>query len=147
MRALVQRVSEARVTVEDKITGQIARGLLVFLGVKTGDNEGRASRLAQKIAHLRIFPDAKGKMNRSVLEANGELLVVSQFTLYGDTRRGNRPSYAEAAPAAVAEPLYRHFVNCCFDIGVKTATGVFQAHMLVHSINDGPVTLLCSIED
>lgn len=147
MRALVQRVSEASVTVHSRLTGQIGRGLAVFLGIRNGDTSARAERLAHKIIHLRIFPDESGKMNRSLLETAGELLVVSQFTLYGDTRKGNRPSYAEAAPAAAAEPLYRHFVQCCIQTGLRVAIGEFRAHMEVRLVNDGPVTLLCSAED
>jgi D-tyrosyl-tRNA(Tyr) deacylase len=147
MRALVQRVSEASVIVNGDVTGQIGYGLAVFLGIKSGDTPERAQRLAAKIAQLRIFPDEIGKMNRSLLELSGELLVVSQFTLYADTRKGNRPSYAEAAPAAIAEPLYRHFVQCCGDTGLRVETGVFQAHMQVRLVNDGPVTLLLDIEE
>ncbi|MGH9584527.1 MAG: D-aminoacyl-tRNA deacylase [Bryobacteraceae bacterium] len=147
MRALVQRVSEASVTAKGGLTGEIGCGLAVFLGIKNGDTPARAERLAHKIAHLRIFPDDSGKMNRSLLEMEGELLVVSQFTLYADTRGGNRPSYGEAAPAEIAEPLYRHFVQCCSGAGLRVATGVFQAHMRVRLVNDGPVTLLCGIEE
>lgn len=147
MRALVQRVSEASVTVQSRLTGQIGRGMAVFLGIRNGDTPARAERLAHKIAHLRIFPDESGRMNRSLLETAGGLLVVSQFTLYGDTRKGNRPSYAEAAAAATAEPLYRHFVQCCIQTGLRVATGEFQAHMEVRLVNDGPVTVLCSAED
>lgn len=147
MRALVQRVSEASVAVNGDIAGRIGWGLVVFLGIRSDDTSPRAERLARKIAHLRIFSDETGKMNRSLLEFSGELLVVSQFTLYGDTRKGNRPSYSEAASAEVAEPLYRHFVRCCSEAGLRVATGVFQAHMQVRLVNDGPVTLLCAVEE
>jgi|SRR5579875_3760058 D-tyrosyl-tRNA(Tyr) deacylase len=146
MRALVQRVLEASVTVDGSVAGEIGPGLTVFLGIKRDDTTARAEQLARKVAQLRIFPDENGKMNRSLLDVSGELLVVSQFTLYGDTRKGNRPSYAEAAPAEIAESLYRYFVQCCVDLGLRVATGVFQAHMQVRLVNDGPVTLLCSIE-
>ncbi len=146
MRALVQRVSEASVTVSGSVTGRIERGVLVFLGMRNDDTEARAEQLAAKVIKLRIFPDDEGKMNRSLADISGHLLVVSQFTLYGDTRKGNRPSYAEAANRDLAEPLYEHFVNCCRGQGIATFTGVFQAHMEVHLVNDGPVTLMCYSE-
>src|SRR5579875_1037742 len=113
MRALVQRVSRASVTVDGKIVGQIGKGLLVLLGVKSGDTAAQCEVLSQKVVQLRIFPDSEGKMNRSLLEMGGELLVVSQFTLYGDTTKGNRPSYSEAAPAQLAKPLYEYFIDNC----------------------------------
>lgn len=147
MRVLVQRVSEASVIANGRLTGEIGRGLAAFLGVRTGDTPARAERLAHKVAHLRIFPDESGKMNLSLLAVSGELLVISQFTLYGDTHKGNRPSYAGAAPASEAEPLYRHFVQCCTEKGLRVATGVFQAHMEVRLVNDGPVTLICNAEE
>jgi D-aminoacyl-tRNA deacylase len=146
MRALVQRVSKAKVVVGDTVTGQIGRGLLIFLGVRHNDTEAQAEHLAQKVVQLRIFPDEAGKMNRSVNDILGELLIVSQFTLYGDTRKGNRPSYSEAARPDSAERLYEYFVRVCRDKGVPVATGVFQAHMEVHLVNDGPVTLMCYSE-
>jgi D-aminoacyl-tRNA deacylase len=146
MRALVQRVSQASVVVSGAVTGQIGRGLLVFLGIRYDDTEAQAEHLAQKVIRLRIFPDDTGKMNRSVNDISGELLIVSQFTLYGDTRKGNRPSYTEAARPESAERLYEYFVKVCRDKGVPVATGVFQAHMEVHLINDGPVTLMCYSE-
>ncbi|MBV8553689.1 MAG: D-tyrosyl-tRNA(Tyr) deacylase [Acidobacteriaceae bacterium] len=146
MRALVQRVSEANVTVEGQVTGQIGRGLLVFLGVKYDDTPRFAEKLADKVIRLRIFPDDAGKMNCSVAEVGGELLVVSQFTLYGDTKKGNRPSYSEAANPEVAQRLYEHFVSTCRASGLRVSTGTFQAHMEVRLTNDGPVTILCSIE-
>src|SRR5579884_46017 len=138
MRALVQRVSEASVTVNGVITGQIGRGLLVFLGVKFDDTHVHAEKLAQKVTNLRVFPDNDGKMNRNLIDLQGELLVVSQFTLYGDTRKGNRPSYTEAARPEVAEPMYEYFVRQCREHGLAVSTGVFQAHMEVKLTNDGP---------
>ncbi len=146
MRALVQRVSQASVTVEGKIVGEIGRGLLVLLGVRSGDTGTQSELLSQKVVQLRIFPDIEGKMNRSLLEVGGELLVVSQFTLYGDTTRGNRPSYSEAAPAEIAKPLYESFVDNCRRKGALVSTGMFQAHMQVGLTNDGPVTLMCYAE-
>ncbi len=146
MRALVQRVSEAKVIVGEAVTGQIGRGLLVFLAVRHDDTRPRAADLARKITHLRVFPDEQGKMNQSLHEVSGELLIVSQFTLYGDTSRGNRPSYSEAAGRELAEQLYNHFVSLCRDSGIPVHTGVFQAQMQVHLVNDGPVTLMCYSE-
>ncbi len=146
MRALVQRVSKASVTSDNRITGAIGRGLLIFLGVKRSDTEAQAEYLAQKVIQLRIFPDAEGKMNLNVLDISGELLVVSQFTLYGETRKGNRPSYSEAARPESAENLYGHFIKTCRQRVEKVETGVFQAHMDVHLVNDGPVTLMCHSE-
>ncbi len=146
MRALVQRVSEASVTVNDAITGQVGRGMLVLLGVRYDDTEAQAEYLANKVTRLRIFPDGEGKMNRSLREVSGELLIVPQFTLYGDTRKGNRPSYSEAAPPADALRLYQHFVKISRESVAKVETGVFQAHMSVRLVNDGPVTLMCYSE-
>lgn len=146
MRALVQRVSRASVTVNGDITGEIGRGLLVFLGIRVGDTRSQAELLSQKIVQLRVFPDSNGKMNRSLIDVGGELLIVSQFTLYADTSRGNRPSYSEAAAADLAEPLYEYFVDNCRRSGALVSTGVFQAHMEVQLVNDGPVTLMCYSE-
>ncbi len=143
MKAVVQRVVEARVEVDGEIAGAIGRGLLVLLGVAKTDTEADAAYLADKIVGLRIFPDEAGKMNRSVAEASGDLLVVSQFTLYGDTRKGRRPSFDHAAPPEHARSLYEQFVRFCRDTGLTVRTGVFQAMMSVHLINDGPVTLIC----
>ncbi|MDQ2775435.1 MAG: D-aminoacyl-tRNA deacylase [Acidobacteriota bacterium] len=143
MRALVQRVSEASVTVDDNVVGQIGCGVLVFLGVGRDDDNLRAEQLARKVAQLRIFPDQEGRMNRNVADVSGEMLIVSQFTLYGDTRKGNRPSYSEAARPEIAKELYEYFVNVCRNRGIHVSTGVFQAHMKVHLVNDGPVTLMC----
>jgi D-aminoacyl-tRNA deacylase len=137
MRALVQRVSEASVTVGGEEVARIGRGLLVLLGVRRGDEGPAADRIASKLLSLRVFEDAEGKMNLSVRDVEGELLIVSQFTLYGDARKGNRPSFVEAAPPDEAEPLYDR---------VRAATGaeggVFGAHMAVALVNDGPVTVL-----
>ena len=147
MRALVQRVSEASVEVEDAITGRIGRGILVFLGIHQNDNEANADYLASKVIQMRIFPDTDGKMNLSLQDVAGEMLVVSQFTLYGDTRRGNRPSYSQAATPEVAVRLYDYFIEVCRRKGVSVFTGVFQADMKVRLINDGPVTLICDSEN
>ncbi|MBV9303639.1 MAG: D-tyrosyl-tRNA(Tyr) deacylase [Acidobacteriaceae bacterium] len=146
MRALVQRVSEASVFVDRSLAGQIKRGLLVLLGIKFDDTRDRAELLARKVIQLRIFPDDVGKMNRSLADISGELLVVPQFTLYGETSKGNRPSYSEAARPEIAEPLYEYFVTICRDFGISVSTGVFQAHMEVRLVNDGPVTLMCYTE-
>lgn len=142
MRAVIQRVSEARVAVGNEIIGQIAAGLCVLLGVGKEDKESNAATLADKVKNLRIFEDEQGKMNRSVVDIGGELLVVSQFTLYGDCRKGNRPSFTDAAPPADAERLYRYFTQRLRDSGLGVATGQFQAHMKVSMVNDGPVTLI-----
>jgi len=146
MRAVVQRVSEASVLAEGSVAGQIARGLLVFLGIRYDDTEAQAEQLATKIGQLRIFPDLEGKMNLSLRDISGELLIVSQFTLYADTRKGNRPSYAEAAKPERALQLYQCFAESCRRKGFPVATGVFQAHMEVRLVNDGPVTILCDSE-
>ncbi|WP_166828022.1 D-aminoacyl-tRNA deacylase [Thalassoroseus pseudoceratinae] len=142
MRAVVQRVTEASVTVEDETVGQIGHGFLVLLGVGQDDTEADADYLAQKIVGLRVFEDDAGKMNRGLLDVGGELLVVSQFTLWGDCRKGRRPSFVAAAPPEKADPLYQHFVSAARSAGVTVATGRFRAEMQVSLINDGPVTLL-----
>lgn len=147
MRALVQRVSQASVSVDAKPMGEIRRGLLVFLGIREGDGEDNAAKLARKVVNLRIFPDSNGKMNASLRDIAGEMLVVSQFTLYGDTTGGNRPSYSAAAKPEAAKPLYDLFIQFCKDQQVTVATGVFQAHMEVALVNDGPVTLICHSEN
>ena len=141
MRALIQRVSQASVTVGDRRVGEIGAGLLVLLGVGTGDGPAEATYLAQKIAHLRIFEDAAGKMNRSVLETGGGVLLVSQFTLYADSRKGRRPSFIGAAPPAEAAALVEAVAAALRALGVPVATGEFQAHMAVALVNDGPVTI------
>ena len=142
MRAVIQRVSEARVTVAGSVLGEIGPGLLALLGVAKPDTTADAEFLAEKILNLRVFPDEAGKMNRSLLDVTGALLVISQFTLYGDGRKGRRPSFDDAAPAEQARPLYEHFVEVARRSGVRVETGVFQAHMEVSLVNDGPVTLL-----
>lgn len=142
MRAVVQRVQKARVEVEGETVGEIGEGLLIFLGVGEEDSEKDCDRLANKIAGLRIFPDEQGLMNLSLTEVQGEALVVSQFTLWGDCRKGRRPSFARAAPPETAKQLYRSFISDLRAIGVKVATGRFQTMMAVHLVNDGPVTLL-----
>jgi len=142
MRAVIQRVSRARVAVEARTVGQVERGLLVFLGVGAVDNEKDAEYLAEKIAGLRIFEDAEGKMNRNVQEAAGAVLAVSQFTLYGDARRGKRPSFDAAARPEQARTLYEYFVQCLRELGLRCETGQFQADMQVELVNDGPVTIL-----
>ena len=146
MRALVQRVSEARVTIQGLITSRIDTGLLVLLGIRSDDTPARAELLARKVVQLRIFPDHEGKMNRSLLDVAGEMLVVSQFTLYGQTEKGDRPSYSQAARPEVAEPLYDHFLKVCSDKGISVSSGTFQAYMQVRLVNDGPVTLMCYAE-
>ena len=145
MRALVQRVSEAAVAVDGEVVGRIGRGLLVLLGVRVGDCEREADFLVEKCLNLRIFEDGEGKMNRSLLDEGGGMLVVSQFTLYGDCRKGRRPSFIEAAPPPLSEPLYEYFVQQARLSGVHIATGRFGAKMAVQLVNDGPVTLLAEI--
>ena|SRR6266849_6618505 len=142
MRAVVQRVSRARVTVSDDITGEIGRGLLVLLGVGAGDTRAEADYLVDKTIGLRIFEDAGGKMNLSVAEVGGALLVVSQFTLYGDARRGKRPSFDAAAPPQQARELYEYFVEKVRAAGLRCETGRFQETMQVELVNEGPVTIL-----
>jgi len=143
MKAVVQRVIQGSVTVEGELVGQIGRGLVVLLGVREGDSEAEAQWLAQKIANLRIFEDQEGKFNRSLLDVEGAALVVSQFTLYGDARRGRRPSFSEAAPPEVAAPLVERFAELLREQGVKRVEqGRFQATMLVEIHNDGPVTII-----
>ena len=142
MRAVVQRVSRARVDVNGDTVGAIERGLLVLLGVQAPDTERDADYLAAKIASLRIFNDAQGKMNLDVREVQGGVLVVSQFTLYGDARKGRRPSFIRAAPPQQAEHLYEYFLEAAARHAMPVAHGVFGAHMQVHLVNDGPVTLL-----
>ena len=142
MRAVVQRVTRARVTVDDEIVGEIGSGLAVLLGVAADDTNDDADYLAHKIAALRILDDSEGRMNLSLTDVGGEMLVVSQFTLYGDVRRGLRPSWSDAAPPEVAEPLYEYFVEKCREVIVRVETGSFRKMMLVELVNDGPVTLM-----
>ena len=142
MRAVVQRVSGASVTVDGQVVGAIGRGLMILVGVTHGDGEEQARWLANKVAGLRIFEDDEGKMNRSLLEAGGQAILVSQFTLYADTRKGRRPSFTDAAPPEIARPLVERFAAMLRDLGVPTQTGEFGARMLVEIDNDGPVTIL-----
>jgi D-tyrosyl-tRNA(Tyr) deacylase len=142
MRAIVQRVSRANVTIDSEVVGQIGMGLVILLGISHDDTNGDADYLAHKITSLRIFDDFEGRMNKSVREVHGGLLVVSQFTLYGDARRGLRPSWSDAAAPEVAEPLYEYFVNECRRFVSQVATGNFRKMMQVELVNDGPVTIM-----
>jgi len=142
MRAVLQRVSRARVTVESRVTGEIAAGLMILLGVGKQDTSAVAASFAEKCANLRIFEDAQGKMNLSLLETKGSVLVVSQFTLYGDARGQRRPSFISAAPPEQAKALYDEFCEALRKLGITVATGIFQAMMSVELVNEGPVTIL-----
>src|SRR5688572_13360515 len=142
MRAVIQRVTSASVTVDREVVGAIERGLLVLLGVATDDTDDDARQLADKIVQLRIFEDADGKMNLSLADAGGAMLVVSQFTLFGDCRKGRRPSFIAAAPPELAERLYEDFAGEVRRLGVSLETGRFRQHMEVSLVNDGPVTML-----
>lgn len=142
MRAVVQRVTRGAVNVEDRLISEIGAGLVVLLGVGRSDSAQDARYLADKIAHLRLFEDKEGKMNLSALETGGSILAVSQFTLYGDCRKGRRPGFSEASPPAEARELYHIFIDELVNMGLKVATGCFREHMTVEIINDGPVTLL-----
>lgn len=146
MRAVVQRVTKARVLVDGRVAGEIGPGMVILLGVGRGDTEESAAYLAEKAAHLRIFADEAGKMNRSLVETGGAALVISQFTLYGDARGQRRPSFVAAAPAGEGQRLYAEFVRRLRAFGVKVETGVFQAQMAVELTNDGPVTILLDSE-
>jgi len=146
MRAVVQRVSRCRVTVEGNVAGEIGAGLMVLLGVSKADSEAAADYLAEKIIGLRIFEDAEGKMNRSVRDSGGSILVVSQFTLYGDARRGRRPSFDDAARPEEAKRLYEYFAGKIRAAGLRCETGQFQAMMEVELVNNGPVTILVDSE-
>lgn len=143
MRAVLQRVTEARVDVDHKTVGAIGKGLLILLGIAKGDTQADADWLLEKIVNLRIFEDEVGKMNLSALDTKGGLLVVSQFTLYGDTRKGRRPGFDQAARPEDARTLYEYFLERARSTGLQTAAGIFQAEMAVHLCNDGPVTLIC----
>jgi D-tyrosyl-tRNA(Tyr) deacylase len=145
VRALVQRVSEARVVIDGKVVGSIGSGLCALVGVTHEDTETQAGKLAEKIWHLRVMADEDGQMNRSLAETTGEVLVISQFTLYGDTSRGRRPSWVAAAPPPRAEPLVDAFVEALRGLGAIVATGQFGAHMDVALVNDGPVTLMLEV--
>ncbi len=146
MRAVVQRVLEARVEVAGEVVAQMQGGLLVLLGVGHGDTSEQAEQLARKIVHLRIFEDEDGRMNRSLLEQGGTLCVVSQFTLYGDSKKGRRPSFGSAAPPDLARPRVEEVAEAARQLGAPVVTGQFQAHMKVHLVNDGPVTLWLDTE-
>ncbi len=141
MRALLQRVSQSSVTVDGQVVGAIGQGFLVLLGIGQDDSEAQVRTLVEKTVHLRVFGDNEGKMNRSLLDIGGEVLVVSQFTLYADVRKGRRPSFTNAAPPALAEPLVERFKEALAAHGLKVEGGVFGAHMDVELINDGPVTM------
>ena len=147
MRALVQRVAEASVRVDNELIGSIGPGLVVLVGISSGDKEEEARYIANKVVGLRIFNDEEGRFNRSALDTGAELLVVSQFTLYGDTRKGRRPSFTEAAPPELAEPLFHTAVEFFKESGLTVQTGVFQAHMMVSIDNDGPVTIMLDSDD
>lgn len=147
MRALLQRVSRASVSVEGQIVGQIGAGLLILLGIGQQDDAAHAQMLAEKIVQLRIFADHEGKMNRSLLDIQGEALIISQFTLYADTRKGRRPSFIRAAPPSQAIPLYEHFQALVAASGVRVSHGIFGAEMSVELVNDGPVTIWLDTAD
>lgn len=142
MRAVAQRVTQAKVTVEGEVTGEIGAGLCVLVGVGKSDDDKAARALADKVVNLRIFEDDAGKMNKSLLDVGGGLLAVSQFTLYGDTSKGRRPSFVEAMDPARAEQLFEAFCAACRALGASVATGRFRTHMSVSLVNDGPVTLI-----
>lgn len=142
MRIVVQRVSQASVSAESRVVGAIGRGVVVLVGVTHEDTKEQAEWLARKVTGLRIFEDSAGKINASLLDVEGAALVISQFTLYADTRKGRRPSFTDAAPPEMAEPLVNHFAQALRDHGVPVETGIFGAHMLVEIHNDGPVTII-----
>lgn len=142
MRAVVQRVSRASVSIDGREVSSVGKGLLVLLAVAKGDDESKVAWMVDKVAGLRIFPDEAGKMNRDLVSVGGEVLVVSQFTLYGDVSRGRRPSFVEAAPPEEAIPIYEAFIQGLRDRGIRVATGEFGAMMQVELVNDGPVTLV-----
>ena len=146
MRAVLQRVSRARVSVDGKVTGEIAAGLMILLGVGKQDSSAVAASLAEKVANLRIFEDPQQKMNLSLLDVKGAALVVSQFTLYGDARGQRRPSFISAAPPELARQLYEEFCEALRGLGITVATGIFQAMMSVELVNEGPVTILLDSE-
>jgi D-tyrosyl-tRNA(Tyr) deacylase len=146
MRAVCQRVSEARVRIEAAVIAEIGPGLVVLLGVGRGDTPVDAARLAAKVARLRIFEETAGRFGRSLLDSGGSALVVSQFTVLADTRKGNRPSFSDAAPPEDAEPLYERFCDALQELGVPVETGVFAARMAVELVNDGPVTIILDME-
>lgn len=142
MRAVVQRTTDANVTIDNTIVGAIGHGLVVLLGIHAEDSQTEINWMADKVINLRIFEDDEGKMNLSLKDIGGQMLIISQFTLYGDCRKGRRPGYSSAAPPAIAEPIYQQFVEEIQSRGVTVATGTFQASMQVKLVNDGPVTLM-----
>ena len=142
MRLVIQRVKKASVEVEEKIVGEIEKGFLVLIGIKQGDTEEQADYLAKKLCNLRVFEDENEKMNLSIKDVEGKLLIVSQFTLYGDCTGGNRPSFIEAARPEQAIPLYEYFCQKCEEYGIEVQKGIFGAHMNVELLNDGPVTII-----
>ena len=142
MRACVQRVTRAKVEVDQQVVGEIARGVVVLLGVGEGDSMEDVHYMAKKISHLRIFPDEDGKMNRSLIDVNGAVLAISQFTLYADTRKGRRPSFIRAAKPDLGQELYERFVDALRDSGITVSTGIFQTDMQIELVNDGPVTIM-----
>jgi D-tyrosyl-tRNA(Tyr) deacylase len=146
MRAVIQRVSRASVKIDGAIHGKISQGMLVLLGIRGSDDVSDLQWLAEKVVNLRIFEDPQGKMNKSLADIDGEMLIISQFTLYGDCRKGRRPGFSSAAAPEIAEPLYRRFIEEVKNRQVKVATGIFQASMEVELVNDGPVTLLLDSE-
>lgn len=146
MRAVIQRVRRASVRVNDMIQGEISHGIVVLLGIRGNDTITDLQWLAEKVVNLRIFEDQQGKMNRSLADIDGEMLIISQFTLYGDCRKGRRPGFSSAAPPEIAEPLYQQFIEEVKNRQVRVATGIFQATMEVELVNDGPVTLLLDSE-
>lgn len=146
MRAVIQRVTRASVRIGGIIHGQVGPGMVIFLGIRSGDGITDLQWLSEKAVNLRIFEDGQGKMNRSLADIDGEMLIISQFTLYGDCRKGRRPGFSSAAPPEIAEPLYRQFIENIRNRQVRVATGVFQAAMEVELVNDGPVTLLLDSE-
>ncbi len=145
MKFVAQRVSRARLTVGNEPVSEIGCGLVVYFGVKTGDGAAQAEKCAEKIAHLRVFEDEAGKMNRSVTDVGGEVLLVSQFTLYGDAKKGNRPSFTQAERPEAADALYRLAAERLAALGVSVRLGVFGAHMVIEQVNDGPVTIIYEI--
>lgn len=145
MKFVAQRVSRALLTVDEKPVSEIGRGLVVYFGVKTGDTQAQAIKCAEKIAHLRVFEDDAGKMNLSVRDVGGEVLLVSQFTLYGDAKKGNRPSFTEAERPEQANALYLAAAEALRGQGVRVRLGVFGAHMFIEQVNDGPVTIIYEI--
>ena len=146
MRAVIQRVRRASVRVDDMIQGEIIHGIVVLLGIRGSDTITDLQWLAEKVVNLRIFEDQQGKMNRSLADIDGEMLIISQFTLYGDCRKGRRPGFSSAAPPEIAEPLYQQFIEEVKNRQVRVGTGIFQATMEVELVNDGPVTLLLDSE-